>query len=186
MGISPLQAQDESLPKTYYPNKGVIAATATFMPSFQLFNNFQNYYVDGFCEFFPSRRFSVRGDVMALAVSTSDDARRLLHNHRIVYGALYHIPIKNFDPYIGIQPGIALVQSSYNTTGGTTKSKVGVAPVLTAMLGARYFVGKFFNFFLEVRYAHSRHFAPDGIFKLDEISLAAGLGFNIDAAPKKD
>lgn len=174
-------AQEESAP---LPNKGLLAATATFMPSVQWNTGLQNFYVHGFLEYFPGRRISLRGDIAGLVISVGDRSP-LLHYHRVWAGGTFHFPVKQFDPYIGFQPGMGVVQTRYAQGGLEQKSRVNVVPVVSALIGARYFVGKYFNFFLEFRYSHARHFAPNAIYNLDEVGLSAGLGFNIDVLPRK-
>lgn len=170
--------------KPYLPNKGVIVTGSTFAPSIQLRNNVKNFYFNGFLEYFFSRRVSLRGECYALLVSTPKP-KQLLHNHYILYGAFCHFPIKNFDFFVGLEPGLGVVQTqSTNDLGAQQKSKLGVVPYLSAMAGCRYYIGKFFNFFLETRYIHGKHFDQKA-FYLDAISFSAGLGFNFDVLPKK-
>src|ERR1035437_8544222 len=167
---------------------GLLKGTATISPAFMLNHPIENIYINGELEYFTESRISFRGDVYWFLNSQQKPAL-LNQNSFIVSGALYHFPKNNFDYFIGFQPGVSLVQPNvvYVHAGpGTLINWVDlpdptkVCPTISAITGITYYVGDYFNFFLNVRYTKARYFGYyNGVLNLDQLIVSGGLGFNI-------
>lgn len=163
----------------YKPNRGLISFGATIAPSFHLKNTLRCFHINGYLEYFPSRNISIRGDIYGLLASTSSESAALVHNHAILFGAYYHFPLKNWDLFAGMEPGVGIVGADYRDNANNwTSGPINAVPYISFMTGTRYYVGNFFNFFAELRYLHSKYFGPT-VVSLDALSISAGLGFNI-------
>lgn len=109
-------------------------------------------------------------------------------NHAVFGGANYH-PLKNgrWDPFIGLTPGIGLVQAEQNVGELTTRTKLSVVPLLSAAVGCNYYIGSVFNFFVKAQGVSGQFFKIEHqSIRLDDLRLTAGLGFNFQLwKPKK-
>lgn len=168
--------------------QGLLKGTATISPAFMLNQPIENIYINGELEYFTERRISFRGDAYLFLSSQQKPA--LLHqNSFIVAGGLYHFPKNRFDYFIGFQPGVSLVQPNviYVHAGPGTlinwvdlPAPTKVCPTISAITGITYYVGDYFNFFLNVRYTKARYFGYNsGVLNLDQLIISGGLGFNI-------
>jgi len=189
LGLSKSYAQDSNP----FIAQGLLKGTATISPAFMLNHPIENIYINGELEYFTEKNISVRGDSYWF-LSSQQKPSLLNQNSFIVAGALYHFPKKNFDYFIGFQPGVSLVQPYvvYVHAGPGTlinwvdiPDQTKVCPTISAITGITYYVGDYFNFFLNVRYTKSRYFGYDsGELNLDQLILSGGLGFNIQTKKK--
>ena len=104
-------------------------------------------------------------------------------------------PNKQFDPYVGLQVGMALTQ--YGIIGDETlidvnvnssealwlhsnkKTSTTLNPLISPNLGVNYYASKYFHMFLGLRYIHGKHYSEIQSKSLEEIRFEFGLGFNI-------
>ncbi|UPT68329.1 MAG: hypothetical protein M0D57_06745 [Sphingobacteriales bacterium JAD_PAG50586_3] len=148
-------------------------------------------YIGGDFDFFFDEKVSFYGEGSFFVTNTSDEASvgyKIKHNHAILSGINIHFTKqKRFDPYIGINPGIMLSQFGpmgdiniglYNPPF-TQNTKLGVSPVFSTAVGANYYVGSIFNFFVRVRYIQGQFFGTSmERIPLSEFRFSAGLGWN--------
>ena len=178
-------AQDDNT----FIKQGLLKATATISPAFMLQQSVENIYINGESEYFIENRISVRGDLYWFLGSQKKPSL-LNQNSFIVSGALYHFPKRNLDYFIGFQPGISFVQPNiiYVHAGPGTlinwvdiPSPSKVCPTISAITGITYYVGDYFNFFLNIRYTKARYFGGgQDVLNLDQLIISGGLGFDID------
>lgn len=169
-----------------YRQPGLLEASATFSPSTMLNRKANNFYLSGFAEYHFDRRISLRSDNYLFLNSV--EANSFIENAvRSYFGVFYHLnqsQYSNLDFYIGFQPGItAMSKSNYNgnqTFVAVEPSRTILSPSFAISTGVKYYVWKYFNFFVNVSYLNSSMGGvPDGPHKTDEIVFSAGLGFQI-------
>jgi len=165
------------------PRKGLVKGMATISPAKMFGYNESYFYLHGNLEGYLSDNVSVSGDgYMSLGQQTrAPEAFRKINN--LFFGLNYHFIKGNGDFYIGVQPGVCIA------TLETISPKIliahyGTSPVFSAVAGYNYFVGKYFNFFVQTRYIVGSH-NYDLHKSLSEIRFSAGLGFNINAMKSK-
>lgn len=177
IGSQPAQAQDN-----IHHGKHVIRSMATISPGLLLNEEEQPLYLHGNFDYYLSDRVSFRG-VAFYFIDNLGESSKLQNNHQVMGGLAYHFNRQsNFDPYVGFEPGVAFVNTSDCKGENCETSPLGVSPLLSGTLGANYYVGSYFHFFIEGRYVKGQYF-PDheGHFSLDELRLSAGLGWNFNA-----
>ncbi|MBN4073148.1 hypothetical protein JYT74_03795, partial [Crocinitomix catalasitica] len=129
---------------------------------------------------FLQQRVEMRGDIFYF-LSNVGDRPRFDMNHQLYCGAFYHFSEKNFQPYVGFQPGIAMSRSSewqtIDSTTGLAKAKIAFNPLASVAGGVKYYADRFFYAFFETRYILGKHKADTYAIHLDEWRFAFGLGF---------
>jgi hypothetical protein len=174
-----------------YPGKGLFRASATFGVGLMT-RSTVNGYLHGFLEYYVDDRISLRGGGLYFLFSdskTTDTAaginlkQPLLDNHQLRAGMFYHFgKHASFDPYIGLQPGIALSRYNEVVMGDNSSLVSGgllVNPTYTLSGGFNYYSGKYFHLFVEARYTRGIHMATGNVKYLDELGFCFGLGFDI-------
>jgi hypothetical protein len=104
----------------------------------------------------------------------------LKQNHAVFGGINYH-PLKKgrWDPYIGLTPGIGLVQAEETNGELVTRTRLSPVPLLSASVGCNYYIGSIFNFFVKAQGVSGQFFKVEHrAIRLDDLRLTAGLGFN--------
>ena len=164
-----LSAFGVSAQEEVYKEANTLEASATIAPSWMLNRNESNYYINGYLEYHLSEHFSLRGDTYFFV--DSDRESSLFSNaSRTYFGVFAHSQRKNWDRYIGFQPGTHLsVMPSFALTAGTS-----------------LYVWKYFNFFANLTYVNSKLSGiAGGPLRTDELILTAGLGFQVNCSKKK-
>lgn len=164
-----------------YIRQGLIKASATISPGKMLNRPTSTIYLSGFAEYHVEKNVSLRGETFWYVDGESANANPDLHfdrASRTYFGVFYHLNKRNWDNYLGFQPGISIIKPQF---AGRTE----VVPSFAITLGTSYFVWKFFHFFANVSYLNSslRDFS-DGTRKADELVLSAGLGFQVNTKKK--
>ena len=165
--------------------KGLFAAHFTIAPGWTLADSNTNLYLHGRSEFFLNGKVSIVGDGYYFLDTQGDGY--LKHNHGVYFGANYHFPCKRFDPYIGLMPGISMVQvgipaiSTPEIQVASRESVFSVEPAISVSAGFNLYIWKFFHFMGQVRYVHANHAAEwEQVYALDEFRLSFGLGWNVN------
>jgi hypothetical protein len=165
---------------------GLLKTSLTLSKGQMLANNgYSTAYLHGFLEYFPSERVSLRGDSYLQVLNRPSDnlstSFPLESNHTVFSGVMYHFLAGAFDPYVGLQPGLA-----YGRLGLPFTLEYSLSPVLGITGGANYYVGKYFNFFLSAQWVQGKATTKEiGAFSLNEIRVSGGLGFNLDVLRNK-
>lgn len=168
---------------TYVPRKGLIKAMATLSPGKMFGYNESYFYLHGNVEGYVSDRVSISGEgYVSLGQQTkAPEAFKTINN--LFFGINYHFIKKNGDFFIGAQPGVCIAELE-TFAPKVPQAHTGTSPVFSALIGYNYFVGRYFNFFVEARYIAGSH-NYDMHKDLSEIRFSAGLGFNINAIKAK-
>jgi len=128
-------------------------------------------------------KIELRGDAFYF-LNSFGDRPRFSMNHQLYAGVFYKfLTDKNFQPYIGFQPGIAMSQSSeYGALNFETQEieyQVSYNPVGSIAGGFDFFGEKWFYLFTEARYIFGKHTSNTYPVYLDEFRLSFGLGFTL-------
>jgi hypothetical protein len=144
-----------------------------------LTENTVSLYIHGYAGFL-QERIEMRGDIFYL-INQYGDRPRFDMNHQLFAGAFYHFSDKNLQPYVGLQPGLALSRSNEYMTidpgTGLARAKIAVNPLASGTLGVKYYADRFFYCFFETRYVMGKHKADTYPVHLDEWRFAFGLGY---------
>jgi hypothetical protein len=161
-----------------YIYKGLVRTTLTFATGFMPKQKFNNLYLTGNIEYYSDSKISFRGDDMYFFNSMNQD-KTLKQNHSLYGGAAYHFPNKNFDPFVGLQTGLAISQlgSLYQDS---PKTEIAYNPLISRIVVFNFYAQKWFHLFVNARYNFGKHLASDAIMPLNELSFSFGLGFNIN------
>jgi len=128
---------------------------------------------------FLKKKVEMRGDIFFF-LGQEGDRPRFSMNHQLLTGAFYHFSEKSFQPYVGLQPGVAMSQSSeYGTLDeatNTIKYKITMNPIASGVLGFKYYAPRMFYLFVETRYVMGKHKSNTYPVHLDEWRAAFGLG----------
>ncbi|MCB0400561.1 MAG: hypothetical protein KDD41_00610 [Flavobacteriales bacterium] len=158
---------------------GLIRAQGTI--SFGSFSDLDQsgLYLHGDLEYYLNPNITARGDLYFYLKPNNESI--LEHNHQLFSGASYHIATgSNIDPYIGLQPGLAVSQVS-NTilTAGNKNPRPAASPLISGVFGFNYYAAKWFHLFADARYVYGDHQSNIGTLSLNEFRFSFGLGFNI-------
>lgn len=160
-----------------YINPGLISASTTLSPAIMLNRSEANYYVTGFLEGRIHKRISFRGELHYMLGNAND--KFLKNNLRSTFGIQYGIPFGNFELHAGFAPGFSIMQSNFNS------SNTEFVPSVQFNFGARFYVWKFFHFFTNISYIHSKMNNLDRISGMsDELMFSVGLGLNFQVLKK--
>ncbi len=163
--------------KQTYINPGLLSASTTLSPAVMLNRSEVNYYVTGFLEGRLHKSISLRGEMHYMLGNA--DTRFLKNNLRTFLGIQYGVPFGNFELHTGFAPGFSVMQSNFDP------SNTEFAPSVQLNFGVRFYVWKYFHFFSNFSYIHSRMNNLDRVNGMaDELMLSAGLGFNFQVLKK--
>ncbi|MEX0811692.1 MAG: hypothetical protein WD048_05710 [Chitinophagales bacterium] len=162
-----------------YAGKGLLRMQGTLAPAYQPGLKVTNFYLHGDLEYYVEDKISIRADSYIFLGSQQKPA---IFDQKIMsfFGAMYHFPHKRIDPFVGIQPGIAISSVNYTSPeGNNTTSDMAISPLISPIAGVNLYVGKVIHFFAVVRYMYGRHMsdAPEAV-SMSEINGSFGLGFN--------
>ncbi len=142
----------------------------------------KEYFVHGSFGFRPKEtKIELRGDGFYF-LNAKGNRPRFSVNHQLFAGAFYRFSNKNFQPYLGFQPGIAFSQSSeygvQNSETGELEFETTINPVGSFAGGLELFGKEIFYAFVEARYIFGKHTSHSYPIYLDEFRLSFGLGFH--------
>ncbi len=163
--------------KPSYINPGLLSASTTLSPAVMLNRSEVNYYVTGFLEGRIDKRISLRGELHYMLGNAND--KFLKNNLRTTFGLQYGIPFGNFELHAGFAPGFSVMQSNVDP------SNTEFVPSAQFNVGARFYVWKFFHFFTNISYIHSKMNNLDRVNGMsDELMFSVGLGLNFQVLKK--
>lgn len=181
--------QQAAAQKIWEVRKGCIRMQGNVAPGYLFSQKYLAAYVAGDMDLFLDDRTAFTGAVWVSFSTAKKNAEGLLANHSVFGGVNYHfLKPGRFDPYVGLTPGMALVQTAYrNSEGVLQKSAFSAAPLISLSAGCNYYVGLFFHFFLKAQGVVGQTFGNAPMpSRLDELKVTAGLGWNFRAwKPKK-
>lgn len=162
---------------------GLIRATATLSPSYMFGNKQTFFYLHGNLEGYLTNSISAVGEGYAYLGNQSSDLSQIAYNHSLFFGISKHLVSKQHDAYIGIQPGISFTKMDAENNQLNT-SRLGVNPLVSAVLGYNFYVNSVFHFFMQTRIIGGQH-VYDKAQNLAEFRFSAGLGFHLQTIRKR-
>lgn len=160
---------------TAFFRRGMLSAQLTLSPSYMLEEKVGYFYLHGNIEGFVSENISISGDGFISMGSLTSDEQKLDYNNNLLFGGYYHFTNGHNDLYAGFQPGLAFTQIHTNEL--MLVSRPSVTPIISPVVGYRYFINDYFHFFAQARYIYGTHYYDEKL-SLAELRLSAGLGFN--------
>lgn len=185
-------AQTES---SRFVDKGLLRAQGNVSSGVMLKSPGTNIYIHGDLEYYFEPNISIRSESYYF-LSTFNADPTFAMNHSNFSGVMYHFPTNGkFDPYAGVQPGIALTKlakpvllnadtaqwSPYSVSSFPTN----FSPLFSASIGFNYYAYKFFNLFVHIKYVAGKHLSDIQTESLNELKMTFGLGWNIWVIKKK-
>jgi len=141
-----------------------------------------NMYFAGDVDYYVKGNVSVNGGIFYFA-GEYGGKDVFKQNNSLFAGFSYHFPTDNhLDPYIGIQPGVALSQLNsesplFVNDVELSSFKATVNPLFSINAGMNFFANKYFNVFVNVKYQRGKHFSDIPAQSLEELKLTLGLGY---------
>jgi outer membrane protein W len=170
--------------------KGLLRAQGTISPGWTIGDGNTNMYLQGDMEYMLQNKVSLKGDVSYFIGSVG--SKLLKHNHSLFFGAQYHMPYKRFDPYIGLHPGVSVIQMRNPNLGtpeidvAVAESNLKVSPAVSVSTGFNFYVWRYIHFMANLKYVHAIHATEWGTnYGLDEIRISFGLGWNVNLLKRK-
>jgi len=176
-----VSSKDYSQESTYI-RKGLIKSELTLSPSYMFSEKQSFFYLHGGLEGYVSPKVSITGEAYYYLGDLSSDESTFEYNHSVFFGASRHFTSGNHDLYVGIQPGVSMTRLD-EETNNLERSRIGVNPLFSSVVGYNFYVGKFFHFFLQSRIIAGEH-NYDINKSLTEVRFSAGLGLNLNTMKK--
>ena len=174
-----LRAQDDE--GEGFVQEGLLRAQGTIAVGL-MHDNINNVYFHGDLEYYFAKNLSVRADIYT-QLATLNDTTKFSTNNSMLPGLVYHFPTKSqFDPYFGIQPGVAVAQYKLpyqDLNGEDLFSDKALSPIVSGVIGINYYGPKIAHVFLNARLIRGKHISNYGSFFLDEVRISFGLGWNL-------
>ena len=158
-------------------NRGLLCGRLTIAPGYLTGPEESAIYLSGSSEYFLSSILSLRSDGFFYVGSGANTAN-LEYNHQGFLGIMFHMnKTKAFDPFVGFEPGFAIVKSQAPGTVGESA----VSPVILLQAGFNYFAVDYFHFFASLQYTYGSYFhSKVQTLSLSEFRISTGLGFNVN------
>lgn len=174
--------------KIWEERKGCIRAQGNLAGGYLFAPKQVSGYLTGDVDVFVDSRVSVTGQAWYSFALSNNNKPGIKANHAVFFGANYH-PVKTgrWDPYIGFTPGVGIVQATYRNGEALAKTSYAPVPLISAQIGCNFYVGWLMHFFAKVQGVSGQFFKDTPTtYRLEEIKISAGLGWNIRAwKPKK-
>lgn len=158
---------------------GLIRAQLTLSASQMLAEKQSNFYLHGNVEVYLNKKFSLSGEGYHYLGGLSSGTQLFKTNESFFFGASWHFTKNNSDLYVGLQPGLAIVQLN-EWENSNSPTHMGTSPVFSSVVGYNYFVNRIFHFFIQTRIVSGQHLY-DVPKDLTEFRFSAGLGFNLNS-----
>jgi hypothetical protein len=167
--------------KIWEERKGCIRAQGNLAPGYLFSQKTASAYVNGDMDLFLDNKVSFTGSAWYSFALNRKNATGLKANHAVFGGFSYHfLKPSRWDPFIGLTPGMGIVQVDYKEGEEIKHSPYQVAPLVSATLGCNYYIGWIFHVFVKVQAVTGQTFgALPTPTRLDELKFMAGLGWNL-------
>lgn len=178
-----LSQENSNAQKIWENRAGCIRAQANLAPGFMRGQPRANAYIASDLDVFLGEKVAFACGAFYSFSTIRKNQPGVSMNHSIFWGANYHwAKAGRFDPYFGLEPGLGIVQASYESGDGLKKTPVAYVPLISASLGCNYYVGSIFHFFAKVQgvSGHVSSTMPEPLH-LDELRCMVGLGWNLRA-----
>lgn len=157
---------------------GLTRTQLTISPSYRFKDGSSPIYLHGVLEHYFSDKFSLSGEAYLHVGNTSTKASAFDYNHSLFFGPSWHYGKHNHDPYLGIQPGLAITQMN-KEVNHIPETGTALSPLISGVAGYNFYINSFMHFFVENRLVLGttrKHKEQD----LSEYRFSAGLGFNLN------
>jgi len=161
-----------------YPYRGLLREALTYSIGSMSSLSVTNVYLAGNAEYYTDNKISVRGDGYYF-LNSLNNIKIFKRNNQLYFGACFNFSAgKHFNPFIGLQPGVAFskLYISDNTS---------VNPLASVVTGFNFYAEKWFHVMVNVRYSVGRHLDEFSPFDASELSFSFGLGWDLDVSCKK-
>jgi hypothetical protein len=161
--------------------KGCIRSQGNLSPGFLFAQKQATAYLDGDYDLFIDNRVSITGSGFFSFALNRKNQTGIKANHGIFWGMNYHfLPHGKWDPYIGLTPGIGIVQAAYQSGEEIKRTPYTLVPLMSGVIGCNYYIGSIFHFFVKVQGVSGQVFSNlQTPMRLDELKVMAGLGWNM-------
>ncbi len=161
-------------------NIGRIKAGAGFSPGF-ISRKTQSVQIHGLLGWKNKEEpIELRGEGFYFVNSFGENPR-FSTNHQLFAGAFYVFSPKNFQSYLGFQPGIAFSKAlnfgSWNAQTQEIEYRMSVNPVFACVAGFDLYADKWFFLFAEMRQILGKHTSDTTPLSLREFRFSFGSGF---------
>jgi len=174
--------------KIWEERKGCIRTQGNLAPGYMFSQKAATGYVNGDMDLFFDNRVSFTGSIWASFSMNRKSGTGIKANHAVFGGLNYHfLKPSRWDPYIGLTPGMGVVQAAYRDGDEIKRTPFTPVPLVAASVGCNYYVGWIFHVFVKVQAVTGQVFGnmPAPV-RLDELKFMAGLGWNLRMwKPKK-
>lgn len=129
-----------------------------------------NIYVGGHANYYLEDRFSLHGEYLQY-IGAQKKPGYLKGNSQILAGFMQHFPMKRWDPFVGVQAGVSLIETNERLGERSLNALFGLKA------GVNFHVYKYFYFYAVIQYTHQAdpwHKRPYDLF-----TGTGGLGFQI-------
>lgn len=167
--------------KIWEERRGCIRSQGNLAPGYMFQQKNVSAYLDGDMEIFPINQLGVIGSAWCSFATTKKDHPGIKANHAVFFGANYHfLKPRRWDPFIGLTPGVGLVQAAYKSGDELKRTPYSLAPLFSAQIGCNFYVGSIFHFFVKMQAVAGQMFSTLPVpQRLDELKFMAGLGWNL-------
>ena len=167
--------------KIWEERKGCIRSQGNLAPGILFNQKIAAGYLNGDMDLFFDNRVSFTGSAWYSFAMNRKNETGIKANHAVFGGLNYHfLKPSRWDPYIGLTPGVGLVQVAYKDGDNIKSTPYSLAPLVSASVGCNYYIGWIFHVFVKVQAVTGQVFgtlpAPQ---RLDELKIMAGLGWNL-------
>lgn len=161
---------------------GLLLGSASIAPGHIPAQDLSTAYVVGTLSYFVEDRISFQGRG-AWYVASDEAAAVLPEHHGLSVGPLYHWGKDRLDLHTGPEAGITFTRLAA-PGASDAPPRVKVLPMMAWNAGVTYYVWDHFHFFLDIRYQYANYVgSPTGSMALGEMTIAGGLGFQLDTRP---
>lgn len=186
-----------------FTKKEILRATATFGIGTNLGEQKQTLFIPTSLEYYFDEHISLRSDAVWFLGYSEELYKGFTKNHSIFTGISYHFTEKKqFDPYIGLQAGMALSQygifdillapdyivpndEEIWLNNNNLHTSATLNSLISPHLGINYYAKNYFHLFLAVRYIYGNHHSEIPVKSLEELRFEFGLGFNFQLKKAK-
>jgi len=188
-----IKGQEEGFEKV-----NMVRASGTFGMGSLLESGTTTLLIPTSLEYYIAENISVRADAVWFLGYSDPVFMGFSNNHSVLVGASYHFTKnKQFDPYVGIQPGMAFTQYGIIDRNEplpddfapfsdeniwlfqNEKSSLTMNSIFSPHVGFNYYAKNFFHLFFAARYIHGSHHSEIPVKSLNEIRFEFGLGLDL-------
>lgn len=187
------QLEDYEKDAPFASTEGLLKLNLAFASGFMPNQIIYNHYLQGSLAYFPEKKVALRAD-FSMLLSSPSQASILKQNTGIYLGGFWHFIDKPiWDPYIGLQAGLHISQTTYEKPG-FVYAQYGdfqVSPAIQFQTGVNFYINKYLHLSAGAQaiVAEQRGGKVPDDYSLTEFRAHLGLGLQfglIDLEKKKN